>query len=166
MRVYNKLKRINYDLNTLHENVHKLREEAQTHCWTCGVEGMNAGQYFAECLIGVNRLRMRGEFNFFTFRDDVHKLLGSPIVLFSIPYNDEKDREIYHNIKNESIKDIIHFLKYLNICPECAQKFGVIDRIKAMIPNPTVEQLENMTVVISGLEPLFEELAEEKENKS
>jgi len=154
------------DLSKFIEDGRKFREEANTHCWTCGAEGIPAKEYFAECIVAIERLKIRGEMNFLTLNNDINKLMGNPVVLFTLPYSDEEDKEIYRSIRNRKIKDIIHFLKCVNMCKECASKFKVNDRLEALFPKPTWEQIQNMMSVVASLDPVIKEMAEKKEKQN
>jgi len=154
-----------FNLDKFIEDGRKFREEANTHCWTCGAEGIPAVEYFTESIVAIERLKIRGEFNFLTFSDDIYKLLGNPVVLFTLPYSDE-DKEIYRSIRNRKVKDIIHFLRSVNMCKECVNKFKVNDRLEALFPKPTWEQLQNMMPVVSSLDPFIKEIAEKKETQN
>lgn len=148
------------------EDAKKFREEAYAHCWTCGREGISLREYFAQCLIAHKRLQLRGEWNFLTLPEDMAELMGFPVVLACLPYDAEKDRRIYRDITNRRLKDIIHFLRFVNMCFQCIDKHKVRDRLEALMPKPTWEQLEAMMPVVVALDPFLEALAEKKENEN
>ncbi len=148
------------------EEAHQFREWANTHCWTCSREGISLRDYFANAMVAIERLQMRGEFNFLTMPQDIMRLQGNPLVLAMVPYDDDKDQRIYRAITNWKIKDIIHFLRCVNICVECAAKFGVQDRIDALLPKPTWEQVQAIMPAVVALEPVLKEMAEKKEREN
>lgn len=144
----------------------KFREDALTHCWTCGKEGISLRDYYAESLVAMKRLEMRGEFNLFTINQDIRKMLGNPTILVMLPYDDQKDGKIRHEITDRRIKNIIHFLRSVNMCTDCINRHGLGDRLEALMPKPTWEQLEAIMPVMAAIEPVIKELAEEKEKQS
>lgn len=154
------------DLDKIWADGAKFREEVYTHCWTCGREGITLREYYAQCLITSKRLELRGEWNFLSLPQDMAKLMGHPVVLACLPYNDEKDRKIYRDITDRRIKDTIHFLRFVNMCGACIDKHGVRDRLEALMPKPTWEQLQEVMPVVMALDPLLEKLAEKKEKQS
>jgi len=148
------------------EDASKFREEVYSHCWTCGVEGISLREYYAQCLVAQKRLQLRGEWNFLSLSKDMAALMGNPVVLACLPYNEEKDRRIYRDITDRRIKDVIHFLRFVNMCIPCINKHGVRDRLEALIPKPSWEQLEAIMPVMTALDPLLEKLAGKKEQQS
>lgn len=154
------------DLSKAFEDAQKFREDAYTHCWTCGAEGISLREYYAQCLIAHKRLQLRGAWNFLSLPHDMAELMGHPVVLACLPYDEQRDRKIYRDITNRKIKDIIHFLKFVNMCISCIDKHGVRDRLEALMPKPTWEQLEAMMPIVAAIDPLLEKLAEKKENQS
>lgn len=144
----------------------EFRERMYTHCWTCSQEGITLREYFAQCLITSKRLQLRGEWNFLTLSGDMAVLMGRPRVLACIPYDEQKDRTIYRSITNRSIKDILHLLRFVNMCIECIDKHKVRDRLEALMPHPTWEQLEAIMPAMVAIDPLLEVLAEKKESQN
>ena len=144
------------------EDMEKVREIEVT----CGAEGIPAKEYFAECIVVIERLKIRGELNFLTISNDINKLMGNPVVLFTLPYNDEEDKEIYLSIINRKVKDIIHFLRCVNMCKQCINKFKVNNRVETLFPKPTWEQIQNMMSVVVSLDPVIKEMAEKKEKQN
>lgn len=154
------------DYDKVMEDARKLREWAYSHCWTCGAEGISLREHFAQCMITMQRLKLRGEFNFLSLPEDMFELMGRPVVLAMLPYDDQHDGKLRHLIMNRKIRDLIHFLRNIHMCIACVDKHGVRDRLDALMPKPTWEQLEAMMPVVMALEPLLDELAEKKENQS
>jgi hypothetical protein len=144
----------------------EFREWVYSHCWTCGSEGISLREHFAQCLIASKRLQLRGEWNFLTLNQDMRKLMGDQVVLAMLPYDDQKDEKLRSLITNRKVKDVIHFLRHIHMCVTCVDKHGVRDRLEALIPKPTGEQLEAMMPLVAAIDPLLEELAEKKENQS
>jgi len=155
-----------FDLEKFEQDAAKFREEAYSHCWTCGCEGISLKEYFAQCMIASHRLKLRGEWNFLTLHSDMDKLMGNPVVLSCLPYDEEKDRKIYRDITNRKIKGIIHVLRFVNMCGKCIVRHNVRDRLEALMPEPTMEQIKAMMPVVVALEPVLDVLAEEKENQN
>lgn len=154
------------DLDKALADAAKFREEAYSHCWTCGREGIPLREHYAQCLIASKRLQLRGEWNFLSLSKDMDELMGHPVVLACLPYHEETDKRILRDITDRRIKDIIHFLRFVNMCVECIDKHKVRDRLEALMPKPTWEQLEAMMPVVTALDPLLEVLAEKKERQS
>lgn len=148
------------------EEGRKLREWAYSHCWTCGAEGISLREHFAQCLIAQKRLQLRGEWNFLTLPQDMAKLMGPQVVLAMLPYDDRKDEKLRRLLTNRKIKDLIHFLRTIHMCITCIDKHGVRDRLEALLPKPTWEQLEAFMPVTALLDPLITEMAEKKENEN
>lgn len=148
------------------EDAKKFREEADSHCWTCGRKGITLSEYYIQCLITQKRLQLRGEWNFLSLPEDMAKLMGHQVVLAALPYDDQKDGRIRHDITNRKIKDIIHFIRYMNICIECIDKYKVRDRLEALMPHPTQEQVKNLIPVVIAIDPLIEQMAKKKESEN
>ena len=144
----------------------KFREDVYSHCWTCGCEGIGLREYFAESLVAIHRLQLRGEFNFLSLPKDAATLMGNPNVLAVLPYDDGKDQKIRRDITDRRVKDIIHLLRFVNMCVKCIDRHGVRDRLEALFPTPTPQQFEAMMSVVVALEPTLDALAEMKEKQN
>jgi len=154
------------DLDKIWADGAKFREEMYTHCWTCGAEGISLREHFAQCLIAQKRLQLRGEWNFLTLNQDMRKLMGDQVVLAMLPYDDQKDEKLRRLITNRKIRDIIHFLRSIHMCITCIDKYGVRDRLEALMPKPTMEQIEAIMPAMALVDPLIEAMAEKKENEN
>lgn len=154
------------DYDKIMEEGRQLREWSYSHCWTCGAEGISLREHFAQCLIAQKRLQLRGEWNFLTLNQDMAKLMGKQTVLAMLPYDDQKDERLRRLITNRKIRDIIHFLRSIHMCIGCIDKHGMRDRLDALMPKPTMEQLEAMMPVTAMLDPLLEEMAKKKEEEN
>lgn len=147
--------------------VAEFRDYVNSHCWICSDEGISASQYLCECMIAIQRLQLRGEFNFLKLPEQVRELVGNVKALFALPYKDETiDRAIVKHIKDRRVRDVIHVLTFIRICQPCIVKHGYQARFEALLPKPTFEQLAAMTPIVEMVEPLLTELAEQKERQS
>lgn len=139
----------------------------RSHCWVCDQEGMSLREFYAEKLIAMQCLKLRGEpFNFFTLNQDIAKLMPGTRALVTLPYDDTKDKELRQLVKDYKIRDLLHFIRYVQICGDCIHKHGYQHRLDALMPHPTWEQLMNFMPISMALEPLIEEMAKIKENQS
>jgi len=144
----------------------KLREYADSHCWTCGREGISQQEYWANVMVAQKRLELRGEFNLLTLQEDIQKLTPGYKVLIYIPYNDEKDHKIRQAITDRRFKDIIHLLRRVNMCGPCIETFGVKDRYTEQLPDVSIDQLEALMPVVDLIDPLLTEIAKRKETQN
>ncbi len=143
------------------------REHLYSHCWTCGEEGLEGGEFFAQAMIAMKRLELRGEFSFLNMGEDVRKLMGGIRLLVPFQSKDEAiDRAVIKHVKDKRVRDILHFIRFVLLCPPCADKHGFKKRLDDMMPKPTWEQLQNMLPVVAGMEPLLRVMAEKKEGQS
>ena len=135
------------------------RQWTENHCWTCGTAGMSLQEYFFAVMVANKRLQLRGQFNFLTMHQDLRRELGNPVVLALLPYDDSRDTKIRNHLVDKRIKDIIHFIRQVRMCGSCIEKAGVQDRLEALVPNPTFEQIEEMMPVVAALDPVLTALA-------
>lgn len=144
----------------------EFREYIYSHCWTCNEEGLEAHGFFTQALIASKRLELRGEFNFLSYGHDVRTLMGNIRLLTPIKLEDKVvDRAITKHV-NKRVRDILHLLGFVLICPECARKHGFGERLDAMMPKPTWEQIEAMAPITAAIDPLVTAMAEKKEKQS
>jgi len=145
----------------------KFREHAYSHCWTCGEEGLEAAEFHMQALVAMKRLEIRDEWNFMSLGPDVRKMMGNIKCLFPIKLQDEViDKAIVKHIKDHRIRNIVHFLRFVLMCPQCAEKHGFNKRLEEMMPKPTFEQIEAMGPALAIVDPLLKEIAEKKERQS
>lgn len=143
------------------------REHLYSHCWTCEAEGLEGHEFFAQAMVATKRLELRGEFNFLSVGSDVQKLMGGVRLLVPFQSKDEAiDKAVVKHVKDKRVRDILHFVRFVLICPPCANKHGFGKRLDDMMPKPTWEQLENMLPVVAGMEPLLRVMAEKKEGQA
>jgi len=147
-------------------HITEFRNYVDHHCWTCGAEGITLQEYFANCMVAQKRLELRGEFNLFTMHEEIAKLLGNPTVLAMLPYDDQKDGKLYRDVTDRRLKDILHFIKVINMCTHCIARHDVYDRLEALLPKPTMEQLEALSPVVAILDPVLEAMALRKEQEN
>lgn len=144
----------------------KFREYIYSHCWACATEGLEWQTFWTQALIASKRLQLRGEFNFLNYGQDVRKLMGNIALLAPIKWQNEViDRAIVKHLYKK-VREIVPVIGFFLICPECARKHGFGKRLEDLMPKPTWEQLENMSAVMSGVEPLVTAMAEKKEHQS
>lgn len=143
------------------------REHLYSHCWTCEAEGLEGREFFPQVMIAMKRLELRREFSFLNMGADVRKLMGGVRLLVPFQSKDEAiDRAVIKHVKDKRVRDILHFVRFVLLCPECAEKHGFKKRLDDMMPKPTWEQLEAMAPVVASIDPLLLAMAEKKESQS
>ena len=119
-----------------------FREHLYSHCWICGEEGLELREFFAQAMVAMKRLELRGEFNFLTMPLDVRKLMGNVRALGAIQLQEEViDRAVVKHIRERRVRDLVQFTRVVLFCPACAQKHGFMARWEALFPKPTWEQI-------------------------
>lgn len=147
-----------------HRDPEEFRTHMYSHCWTCDCKGISLREHFFQCLIAMRKLRLNGKFNFLSLPGDMKKLIGSHNVLAIIPYNDSKDGRIKYDIFNRVTKELVPLLGFMNLCTKCIEKYGINDRLEALISNPTPEQLSSMVAVMPVIDVFLDEIIQ-KDNK-
>ena len=144
-----------------------FRERVYTHCWTCGEYGLEGREFFSQALVAMKRLELRGDFNFFNYGQDVRKLMGNIALLLPIKSKNEvQDKAVIRHVRDQRIREIAPLLGFVLLCYQCGEKHGFKDRIEAMMPKPTWEQITNMAAIMPAMDPLLTEMAEKKEGQS
>ena len=144
------------------------REYVYSHCWTCEAEGLEGREFFAQAMIAMKRLQMRGEFTLMggTMAEDIRKLMGDVRLLMLIKLGTEVvDRAVVKHVMKR-VREAAPFLGFVLLCPPCCDKHGFRQRVDDMMPKPTWGQVEAMLPVVAGMEPLLRVLAEKKERQS
>ena len=100
-----------------------------------------------------------------TLPQDIAKLMGGTVVLVQIPYYEESDKHMLPHIKDHTLRDLLHFLRTMQLCGSCIKTYGYEQRFEDLLPKPTPEQLEAFLPVGMALDPLLQELAEKKEHQ-
>lgn len=143
------------------------REKIYSHCWTCGEYGLEGSEFFAQAMIAMKRLQIRGEFNFLSMGEDVRKLMGGVWMLTAMKLEKEViDRAIIKHVSERKLREIVPLMGFVLLCPPCCNKHGFGKRLEDMMPKPTWEQLQNMMSVVAVVEPLLRVMAEKKEGQS
>ena len=137
----------------------EFQEWSQTHCWTCGTEGISMQDYLYKSLIAMKALEISGKFNFMTFQKDAFEVMGRPTVISQVPFLAHTDRHILRNVVKDRIKEILPLLGFMRICGKCAARYNIQDRIEATLPHPTMEQIENIMPVVAMMDPTLTILA-------
>lgn len=140
----------------------EFRQWADTHCWTCGDEGISLQEYFLNVLVANKRLELRGEFNFLTMGQDARREMGNPTVLSVLPYHHETDYQILRMVVKDRLKTILPLLGQVQMCGHCIPKYHVQDRLEALLPHPTMEQIEAVMPLVALMDPVLTELAQEQ----
>lgn len=147
------------DYEKFKREMEEWRLWSHTHCWTCGKPGITMQEFFFSVLVTHKKLELEGRWNFMTLPQDVRAELGHQTVLAPVPYDWRKDGFIRRRIVDKRIKDIIDLLGMVQTCVNCAHEMRIEDRVEALIPKPTWEQIESMLPVVHLLDPLLTELA-------
>ena len=146
----------------LQQEMNEFRLWTETHCWTCGTQGISLREYFFALLIVNKRLELQGKFSLLMPPAELRQELGNPTVLTMLPYNHQTDRRILRLVVKDRLKQVVPFLQAVRLCGGCIEKFQVQDRLEALLPKPTWEQLENMLPVVAMLDPVLTQLATER----
>lgn len=145
----------------------EFREHIYSHCWTCGEYGLEGREFFAQAMVAMKRLQMRGEFNFFSMPTDVRKLMGNIPMLSAIKLGDSvQDRAVVKHVSDRRVRDLVPLLGFVLLCVPCIDKHGFKARLEALLPKPTWDQIEAMLPVVAGMEPVLRAMAEKKEGQS
>lgn len=137
-----------------------------SHCWVCDVEGIGLKEFFAEAIVAMKRLELRGEFNILTLWDDIRGLMPGIVPLWPVPRDREKDGYVERRIRDRRLRDIIDFLPFILLCPDCIQRFNLGKRADSIMPKPSMEDIQNIMPVVMIMEPEIKAIAERKEKQS
>jgi len=144
----------------------EFREYIHSHCWACAAEGLEWREFWTQALIAGKRLELRGEFNFMTYGQDVRKLMGNVKLLAPIKYQNEvTDRAVVKHLYKK-VREIVHFIGFMLLCPECCDKHGFKQRLDDLFPKPTWEGLQTMSAAVQMMDPMLTAMAEKKEGQS
>lgn len=144
----------------------KFREYIYSHCWACAAEGLEWQAFWTEALVTSKRLSIRGEFKFETYGQDVRKLMGNVVLLAPIKWQDEvTDRAVIRHLYKK-VREIVPLIGFFLLCPECCNKHGFGKRLEDLMPKPTWEGLQMMSVAVQAIDPLVTAMAEKKERQS
>lgn len=149
-----------------HEELNRWRDKVKTTCWVCEAEGINAQDYYFKCLVALKRLELRGDsFNLLNMPEKVRELV-TDIPLFSIPYDSNNDDRLFSRVRDRKLRNILHFLRYIQLCPDCIQRLNLNDRFKALFPELSYDELEAAIRFTDAIDPILKSLAVKAENQN
>jgi hypothetical protein len=148
------------------KELREWRQHLDTHCWVCDREGVGLQEFYMQALIAITRLQIRKEFNLLSLSNDVRKLMPGYLALVAIPYDDETDAAMKHRIRDKKIRDLLHFIRYMQLCSDCVTKYGYQEQFEETCPKPSIEQVEAIMPIMSSIDPILRRIADRKEGQS
>ena len=123
-------------------------------CWCCNAKGVQFRLMFQKQLVAMEKMELRGirlfSKEWLVEMDKEVKLPDDLVYLnrFPLPENaSEKSKwlNMLHRKDVVSKRQVVELVKFMQLCPDCAKKFGLEFMPKQ--PTPTLKQLANIGAV-------------------
>jgi len=135
-------------------------EKRMNVCWKCGCEGTPLQEYYFQCSVAIEKMRITGaNFNFFEFPQQIKSFLPKdckvPLIIMSI--ENRKDILKKFRFKNEAM---VQFSNMIQVCPTCLKVLGLEKQFEEDTKRRNVK-LDFNTAFILGtlLQPDLEKIA-------
>ena len=139
----------------------EFRVWAEDHCWTCGSGGIGLQEYFLRLMVTNKKLELMGKISLLEPPAEVRRLMGNPTVLALLPYDRDKDLRLLRDVVKDRLKQVVPFIGCLRVCGDCIEKYRLKDRLEALLPHPTMDQIYEVMPFVHTLDPLLTALATE-----
>ena len=145
------------------ESFTRIDDMVKPMCWRCGVNGIALQDFYLQCAVAMEKMKLVGEdFNFFELPNQIKKFIPEEFKTPIIPVNLLKKPEVVEKLKYK-FRVISMMGGFAYFCPKCLKDLKLEQDFKAQIEknNPKLE-IKDMYMIGALMQPELEKVAREQ----